>query len=115
MAGLDLNVLVARHQFVDFQNTFQMVLAMLRRISSLWNLQDPCIVSGFDMDRTNAIAALASEPPGTFICRFSMNQIGCLVLSCKVCVSSSIENVKTERIAGTRSLVFKSGVCYNIE
>jgi len=83
MAGLDLSVRVARHQFTDFQHTFAMVLAMLRRIAALWNMQDPCIVSGFDMDRATAIAALAAEPPGTFICRFSMNQIGCLVLSCK--------------------------------
>lgn len=29
------------------------------------------------------VQALANEPAGTFICRFSMSQPGCLVLSCK--------------------------------
>jgi hypothetical protein len=29
------------------------------------------------------LQALAAEPVGTFVCRFSMSQPGCLVLSCK--------------------------------
>jgi hypothetical protein len=29
------------------------------------------------------VAALANEPAGTFVCRFSMSQPGCLVLSVK--------------------------------
>ena len=45
--------------------------------------EEPCVVSGFDMDRVGTVTALAKEPPGTFICRFSMSQPGCLVLSCK--------------------------------
>jgi hypothetical protein len=52
--------------------------------SALSPLQDPCIISGFDMDRTRAAQALAGHPLGTFVCRFSMNQAGVLVLSCKV-------------------------------
>jgi hypothetical protein len=35
------------------------------------------------MDRQGTVAALRAEPPGTFICRFSMSQPGCLVLSTK--------------------------------
>lgn len=31
-----------------------------------------------------ATQALANQPPGTFICRFSMSQPGALVLSCKM-------------------------------
>lgn len=122
------------------------------QISGVWNLEDPCVISGFDMDRLGTVQvgrapctaaatactarsllalfvslgthqlptamtmssfppsalpsqtcsptpvfhllfltppllsltqALASEPAGTFICRFSMSQPGCLVLSCK--------------------------------
>jgi hypothetical protein len=35
------------------------------------------------MDRQGTVTALRSEPAGTFICRFSMSQPGCLVLTCK--------------------------------
>ena len=84
LAGLDVHARVATQQFVEFQRQFRAALSMLRSISGLWNRQDPCIVSGFDMDRRRAITALAAQPVGTFICRFSMNQPGCLVLSCKV-------------------------------
>lgn len=31
-----------------------------------------------------ALHALARQPAGTFVCRFSMSQPGCLVLTCKV-------------------------------
>eukprot|EP00882_Tetradesmus_deserticola_P013019 GHRQ01013804.1.p1 GENE.GHRQ01013804.1~~GHRQ01013804.1.p1 ORF type:complete len:227 (+),score=22.07 GHRQ01013804.1:87-767(+) len=50
----------------------------------VWNLQDPCVIAGFDMDRLGTVQALALEPVGTFICRFSSSQPGCLVLSCRV-------------------------------
>jgi hypothetical protein len=36
------------------------------------------------MDRLGTVQALSLEPVGTFICRFSMSQPGCLVLSCRV-------------------------------
>jgi hypothetical protein len=49
----------------------------------VWNLEDPCVIAGFDMDRQGTVQALRSEPAGTFICRFSMSQPGCLVLTCK--------------------------------
>jgi hypothetical protein len=50
----------------------------------VWNLEDPCVIAGFDMDRLGTVQALSLEPVGTFICRFSMSQPGCLVLSCRV-------------------------------
>lgn len=84
LAGLDVHARVAMEQFVEFQRQFRSALSLLRSISGLWNRQEPCIVSGFDMDRRRAITALGGQPVGTFICRFSMNQPGCLVLSCKV-------------------------------
>ena len=75
---------VSRGQWVEFQEHFQEVLTLLRQISSVWNLEDPCVISGFDMDRVGTIQALSTEPTGTFICRFSMSQPGCLVLACKI-------------------------------
>lgn len=42
------------------------------------------MVSGLDMDRAKAVAALAPEPVGTFLCRFSWSNFGTLVLTCKV-------------------------------
>jgi len=41
------------------------------------------VIAGFDMDRQGTVNSLRAEPPGTFICRFSMSQLGCLVLTCK--------------------------------
>lgn len=90
LAGLDTNARVHERQFQEFQRQFRDALTMLQSISALWNRQDPCIISGFDMDRSKATAALANQPLGTFICRFSMNRSGCLVLSCKVQTSPGI-------------------------
>lgn len=50
----------------------------------VWNCEDPCVIAGFDMDRLGTVQALSLEPVGTFICRFSMSQPGCLVLTCRV-------------------------------
>lgn len=58
--------------------------------------QDPCVIAGFDMDRLGTVTALAKEPAGTFICRFSLSQPGCLVLSTKVppgCQSADHDNL----------------------
>ena len=84
LAGLDQHARVHVRQFQAFQEKFRHTLEMLRSIASLWNRQDPCIISGFDMDRAAATNALAGQPLGTFVCRFSMNQRGTLVLSVKV-------------------------------
>jgi len=74
---------ISQVQWEEFQGQFRNVLNLLRQISTVWNLEDPCVISGFDMDRVGTVQALAKEPAGTFICRFSMSQPGCLVLSCK--------------------------------
>jgi hypothetical protein len=95
LAGLDTNARVHERQFVEFQKQFRNTLDMLRSIASLWNRQDPCIISGFDMDRARATQALAGQPLGTFVCRFSMNQGGVLVLSCKVCSPQYSLSIRT--------------------
>lgn len=50
----------------------------------VWELTDPYVIAGFDMDRLGTVQALVPEPPGTFVLRFSMSQPGCLVLSARV-------------------------------
>ena len=74
---------VSQAQWTEFSAQFQTVLVLLRHIANVWNLEEPCVVSGFDMDRVGTVQALAAEPPGTFIVRFSLSQPGCLVLTCK--------------------------------
>lgn len=74
---------VSQVQWDEFCGQFRSLLCLLRQIAGVWNLEDPCVVCGFDMDRQGTVTALATEPAGTFLCRFSMSQPGCLVLSCK--------------------------------
>ncbi|GBF88728.1 hypothetical protein Rsub_01629 [Raphidocelis subcapitata] len=74
---------ISESQWREFEGQYHTVLKLLRQISSVWNMEDPTIIAGFDMDRLGTVAALRSEPSGTFICRFSMSQPGCLVLSTK--------------------------------
>jgi hypothetical protein len=66
---------VSQAQWEEFVMQFRNVLVLLRQIANVWNLEEPCVISGFDMDRMGTITALANEPPGTFICRFSMSQV----------------------------------------
>mmetsp|Transcript_19110 Transcript_19110/g.49641 ORF Transcript_19110/g.49641 Transcript_19110/m.49641 type:complete len:957 (-) Transcript_19110:1046-3916(-) len=75
---------VSQGQWEEFIAQFRATLDLLRQISSVWNVEDPCVISGFDMDRQGTVQALVNQPSGTFICRFSMSQPGCLVLSCKM-------------------------------
>lgn len=82
-ASADQHITVSRGQWEEFVQQFRGVLQLLQQIANVWNLQEPCIISGFDMDRVGTIQALSNEPAGTFICRFSMSQPGCLVLTCK--------------------------------
>eukprot|EP00892_Ulva_mutabilis_P011997 jgi/Ulvmu1/916/UM101_0025.1 len=84
LAGFDEDSRVSRRQFAAFKTQLLAVLRLLRTISTLWDRTDPCIISGFDMDRTKAVAVLATQPVGTFICRFSMLNPGSMILSCKV-------------------------------
>lgn len=46
-------------------------------------MEEPRVISGFDTDRQAAASALRSEPPGTFVVRFSLSQPGSLVITCK--------------------------------
>ncbi|CAD7697834.1 unnamed protein product [Ostreobium quekettii] len=75
---------VSPMQWEEFTSQFRDVLNLLTKISSVWNHEDPCVISGLDMDRGRTAQALAREPPGTFICRLSWSEPGSLVLTCKV-------------------------------
>ncbi|GLC44187.1 hypothetical protein PLESTM_001565000 [Pleodorina starrii] len=75
---------ISPQQWDEFCSQFRSIVNTLQQVASVWNLEDPVVISGFDMDRAGTITALANEPAGTFICRFSMSQPGCLVLTCKV-------------------------------
>eukprot|EP00798_Chlamydomonas_sp_ICE-L_P031814 gene31814-7016_t len=70
-------------QWDEFSAQYRTILRLLRHIAAVWNLEEPFVVCGFDMDRIGTVHALSKEPAGTFVCRFSMSQPGCLVLSCK--------------------------------
>ncbi|CAD7701308.1 unnamed protein product [Ostreobium quekettii] len=71
-------------QWEEFTTQFRDVLGLLTKISAVWNHEDPCVISGLDMDRGRTAQALAKEPSGTFICRLSWSEPGSLVLTCKV-------------------------------
>ncbi|GIL47568.1 hypothetical protein Vafri_4360 [Volvox africanus] len=75
---------ISPQQWDEFSSQFRSIVNTLQQVASVWNMEDPVVISGFDMDRAGTITALANEPAGTFICRFSMSQPGCLVLTCKV-------------------------------
>ena len=82
VGGGDVNV--SAMQWEEFTSQFRDVLNLLAKISPVWNLEDPCVISGLDMDRCRTSQALAREPPGTVICRLSWSEPGSLVLTCKV-------------------------------
>jgi hypothetical protein len=42
-------------QWDEFCAQFRSVLNLLRQISGVWNLEDPCVISGFDMDRVGTV------------------------------------------------------------
>ncbi|KAG2446074.1 hypothetical protein HXX76_000674 [Chlamydomonas incerta] len=75
---------ISQQQWDEFCAQFRNIVGTLQQVASVWNMEDPVVISGFDMDRAGTINALVNEPAGTFICRFSMSQPGCLVLTCKV-------------------------------
>lgn len=82
--SLNEHTCISTAQCREFTQQYMAVLSLLRVVAPIWDLEDPCVISGFDMDRIGTVQALAREPAGTFIIRFSMSQPGCLVLSCKV-------------------------------
>eukprot|EP00798_Chlamydomonas_sp_ICE-L_P011688 gene11688-34411_t len=74
---------ISQAQWDEFFAQYRTILGLLRHIAAVWNLEEPFVVCGFDIDRLGTVHALSKEPAGTFVCRFSMSQPGCLVLSCK--------------------------------
>lgn len=42
---------ISQAQCDEFIAQLRTVFIMLRQISSVWNLEDPVVISGFDMDR----------------------------------------------------------------
>ena len=71
-------------QFADFRASWDKMCALLLKLRSCWVADDPHVVCGFDVDHRRAVRALAGQPPGTFLCRFSLSQPGNFVLVCKV-------------------------------
>jgi len=75
---------ISINQWNEFTSQFRDVLSLLKRIASVWDNEDPCVISGFHLDRRGTVQALMQEPAGTFVCRLSWSMPGTLVLSCKV-------------------------------
>jgi hypothetical protein len=46
---------VSQQQWDEFKGQFHTVLQLLTCISPNWNLEDPCLISGFDMDRQGTV------------------------------------------------------------
>lgn len=44
---------VATEQWEEFTTQFRDVLNLLKRIASVWDLEDPCVISGLHIDRWN--------------------------------------------------------------
>ena len=76
------------------------------------------------MDRVGTIQALANEPCGTFICRFSMSQPGCLVLTCKTSPESGqgdadnlihaiikIDDLRERRVVSEKRMLLRMCTC----
>lgn len=42
---------VATEQWEEFTTQFRDVLNLLKRIASVWDLEDPCVISGLHIDR----------------------------------------------------------------
>ncbi len=53
--GVLASVTITQAQWEEFVGQFQSSLDLLRQISSVWNLEEPCIISGFDMDRQGTV------------------------------------------------------------
>lgn len=75
---------ISQNQWNEFTTQFRDVMSLLKRIASVWDNEDPCVISGFHLDRRGTVQALMQEPAGTFVCRLSWSMPGTLVLSCKV-------------------------------
>lgn len=49
VGGGDANVAI--QQWEEFTSQFRDVLDLLKRIASVWDLDDPCVISGLHIDR----------------------------------------------------------------
>eukprot|EP01026_Neomeris_dumetosa_P051907 TRINITY_DN4577_c0_g2_i1.p2 TRINITY_DN4577_c0_g2~~TRINITY_DN4577_c0_g2_i1.p2 ORF type:complete len:202 (-),score=33.07 TRINITY_DN4577_c0_g2_i1:296-901(-) len=67
--------------FDAFCDKFKEALKILALVSRYWNMEDPCVIAGFDCDKTRAESALQSRTPGTFIIRMSFGDFGKLVVT----------------------------------
>ena len=62
--------LISRQQWDEFVAQYRSVLGLLRQIAAVWNVEDPCVIAGFDMDRMGTVQALSGEPAGGWLCLF---------------------------------------------
>lgn len=46
---------ISQVQWDEFVVQYRTVLNLLRQIAGVWNLEDPCVISGFDMDRVGTV------------------------------------------------------------
>ncbi len=46
---------MSENQREEFKAQFKSVLQLLQQISNVWNLSDPCVIAGFDMDRVGTV------------------------------------------------------------
>jgi hypothetical protein len=70
LSGVEKNGTCNLHQF---RNSFMSLLGFMRVIADLWTQQSPCVIAGFAVTRDIAMKQLASQPPGTFLCRLSIS------------------------------------------
>jgi hypothetical protein len=59
---------LSRAQVEIFLARYRALLRLLRQVAGVWNMEDPCVIAGLDMNRAAAQDALEKEPPGTFLC-----------------------------------------------
>lgn len=52
---LSPDVTVSEPQWQEFCGQFQNVLTLLRQIATVWNMEEPCVISSFDMDRQGTV------------------------------------------------------------
>lgn len=75
---------MGKEQFADFQSAWDKMCRLLLKLRTCWIADNPHVICGFDVDHRRAVRALADQPPGSFLCRFSLSRPGNFVLVCKV-------------------------------
>jgi hypothetical protein len=75
---------VAQPEWEFFLAGWVQTLSLLRLIHRLWDATAPAApVAGFHFDRATVADVLRAQPVGTFVCRVSFSQPGCLIVSCR--------------------------------